>query len=367
MKNISNNENIDLKNNNVPQSLKINDIIDSEILKIDESNNKNSKNIYETKINRILCVIPCYNEEVTIGSVVIKCKQYVDEVLVIDDGSKDQTSMIARNAGAIVLSHNKNQGKAAGIKTGFRYSIDNDFDYVITLDGDGQHNADEIPQILKKIIKKNEIDENNDIAIGTRYGKDTEMPLYRRFGKRVLDYTTSFGSGGNLTDSQSGFRAFSKKAVNSLTPRLKGNEFSVESEQLILANELGLKTANAHVSCKYQSIGNADATSTKTPTSHGLGVLGYIIWLIAEKRPLLYIGVPGLSFVIFGIYWGIITLQDYNKYHVFPIEYALVTSLFTIVGIIAVFIGLLFNTLPQIIKRIIDEKDTSNIIKYNEN
>ena len=167
-----------------------------------------------------------------------------------------------------------------------------------------------------------------DISIGIRHGKDTEMPKWRRVGKRVLDYTTSFGNNGFITDSQSGFRAFNKKAMSGITPRLKGKGFSTESEQLMIASQLGLNVVNTHISCKYKSIGDSNVTSTKTPTSHGFGVLGYIIWLVAEKRPLLFIGIPGLFCITAGIFLAIKTLQAYNTTNYFSIPYALLTSFF---------------------------------------
>ena len=104
---------------------------------------------------RILAVVPCYNEEYTIGSVVLKTKHYVDEVLVIDDGSMDGTAKIAKDAGAVVISHKVNSGKSMAIKTGFKYALDNNFDYVVTIDGDGQHDPAEIPAILGNLIDSN--------------------------------------------------------------------------------------------------------------------------------------------------------------------------------------------------------------------
>lgn len=303
----------------------------------------------DVKNKKVLAVIPCFNEEATIGSVVIKTKRYVDEVIVIDDGSSDDTAKIAKTAGANVIFHENNMGKGAGIRSGFRYAVDNDFNYVVTLDGDGQHNADEIPNLIGRMLSVKGI----DISLGVRHGDDTEMPLWRKVGKRVLDYSTSFGSGGLVTDSQCGFRAFSKKAVTDMLPRLKSDAFNVESEQIILANKLGLKTANTHISCRYNSL--KTDTSTKTSTSHGFSVLGYIIWLIAERRPLIFIGLPGVSFVIIGIFLAILTLQEYNMIHVFSIQYALLTTFFLIMGTLAVFIGLLFNTLPHIIQRTVEE------------
>ena len=291
---------------------------------------------------RTLAIIPCYNEEISIGTVVLKTKQHVDAVLVVDDGSMDDTATIAKQAGAIVISHKKNQGKSIAIKTGFKYALAHNFDYVVTIDGDGQHNPSEIPAVLENVVNK-----GHDISIGFRFGNNTEMPFWRKIGKRILDYATSFGNGGHVTDSQCGFRAFNKKAVESLTRSMNGEAFSVESEQLIRAHELGLGVANTTVTCKYKNL----KTSTKGPASHGASVLSYIIWLVAQKRPLLFIGVPGFIFVILGIFLGIYILQYYNQTHVFLISYAILISIFSIVGALGMFIGLMLNVLPSIVKR----------------
>jgi glycosyltransferase involved in cell wall biosynthesis len=308
----------------------------------------------EDDINRTIAIIPCFNEEHAIGSVILKAKRYVDEVVVVDDGSSDNTKEVARLAGATVLSHTQNLGKSAGVKTGFQYALDNDFDYVITLDGDGQHNADEIPSLLGNLRIAGD---PADICIGIRHGTDTEMPLWRKAGKRVLDYATSFGNQSVLTDSQSGFRAFTKQAVAGITPRLKGRGFSTESEQILLAGDLGLGIVNTHISCRYKSIGSAEKTSTKNPTSHGVGVLGYVISLVAEKRPLLFIGVPGFVIFIFSVFWAIQTFQWYNRTGVFLISYALITGVLLIIGALGIFMGLLLNTIPRIVRKTLDEKE----------
>jgi glycosyltransferase involved in cell wall biosynthesis len=303
----------------------------------------------KTTNKHTLVVIPCYNEEATIGSIVLKTKRHVDKVLVVDDGSIDETAEIARAAGATVISYKKNRGKSFSIKTGFKYALANDFDYVVTIDGDGQHNPDEIPAVLGTILNN---DNGIDISIGLRSGDSTEMPRWRRIGKRVLDYITSFGNGGYVTDSQCGFRAFNKKAVKTITPRLNGEAFSVESEQLIRAHELGLEVAHTNVTCKYKNLN----TSTKRPTPHGFSVLSYVIWLIAERRPLLFIGVPGFIFVLLGLFFGVRTLQYYNETHEFLVSYAVLISILLIIGVIAMFMGLMLNVLPRMIKRARDEE-----------
>ena len=175
--------------------------------------------------------------------------------------------------------------------------------------------------------------------------------MWRRAGKRVLDYATSFGNDGYITDSQCGFRAFNKKAVKGIAPRLKGKAFSVESEQLIQANALGLEMAHTNISCRYKNLD----TSTESPTSHGMSVLSYVIWLIAEKRPLLFIGVPGFILVLAGIFSGILLLQWYNQYGVFLLSYAIITSIFLMIGAVAMFMALMLHTLPHMIRRAREE------------
>jgi len=297
---------------------------------------------------RSITIIPCYNEEATIGSMVARAKRFVDEVLVIDDGSNDNTASVARDVGATVVTHKINKGKSAGIQTGFKYALENNYDYVVTMDGDAQHDPSEIPLLLNN-TKSN----GHDITIGIRYGNNTEMPLWRKFGKRVLDYTTSFGSGGLVTDSQCGFRVFNKKAVENILPRLKGRSFSVESEQLIRAHEAGLKIDSKHISCKYKNLD----TSTKAPASHGISVLSYVIRLVAERRPLLFLSLPGFICVIIGILLGTYTLQAYSQTNILNIANAIITSIFLIIGTLAFLVGLLLNVLPEVIKRSISTID----------
>ncbi len=290
-----------------------------------------------------LVIIPCYNESATIGSIVLKVKSLVDNVLVVDDGSTDDTARIAKAAGANVISHKKNYGKSAAIKNGFKYALNKNYDYIVTIDGDGQHNPDEIPSVLK-MLKNN----GNDIIVGYRSGNNTEMPGWRKIGKNVLDYTTSFGNGGYITDSQNGFRAFNKKAVKALTPELNGENFSIESEQLIKAHDLGLEVGHTNVTCKYKGL---KKTSTKNPTSHGFSVLSSIIWLIAERRPLLFISFPGFISILVGLFLGIQTLQYYNQTRIFLVPNAIVISCLAIIGVLAMFMGLMLNVIPQLVRK----------------
>ena len=171
---------------------------------------------------KILAAIPCFNEEATIGSVVIKAKRHVDEVVVIDDGSIDETARIASEAGAKVIKHGGNKGYGAAIQSCFRYAKENNFDAMVILDGDGQHNADEIPHVLEPIL-----DGTADISVGSRFLEEkhkNKVPLYRRFGIAVITWFTNLGSGKSrrVVDAQSGFRAYSRRAIEKIDPKDEG-------------------------------------------------------------------------------------------------------------------------------------------------
>lgn len=293
---------------------------------------------------KTLAVIPCLNEEATIGSVVLKTKHYVDTVLVIDDGSNDDTSALAREAGAVVITHKNNMGKGAAIKTGFKYALTKGYHYIVTLDGDGQHNPEEIPVVVGSILNN-----GHDISLGIRAGERTEMPGWRKIGKRVLDYSTSLGNGGFVTDSQCGFRAFNRNAIEKITPKLTGTGFSVDSEQLILAHELDLKIKKTGISCRYENLVN---TSKVNPAAHGMKVLTSVLKLIVEKRPLCFIGVPGFILTLFGLLLGIYTLQYYNQTQIFILSYAILICIFLIIGTLSMLIGIVLNVLSNVIRRL---------------
>lgn len=211
---------------------------------------------------KIIALIPAYDEEVAIGSVILRTLQYVDDVLIVDDGSSDATSKIAKLAGAKVITHPTNLGKGEGLKSGFKYIGDN-YDIIITIDGDGQHNPDEIPKLLKPII-----DGKTDLVNGSRYmnGPEENTPAYRRVGQQVLDKATNISAGISITDSQSGFRAFTSK----ITPcfRFKDTGFGIESEMLVDAAENGFRISEVPITVRYDVDG-----STKNPVTHGVGVL----------------------------------------------------------------------------------------------
>ena len=133
-----------------------------------------------------VAIIPAYNEEVALGSIILRTLQYVDEVIIVNDGSDDKTADVARLAGAQIINHATNMGKGEALKSGF--SAVGDADVVVTIDADGQHNPDEIPSLIKPILE-----EGADLVNGSRYmnGPEENTPAYRRVGQQVLDNATT--------------------------------------------------------------------------------------------------------------------------------------------------------------------------------
>lgn len=223
-------------------------------------------------MNRTLAILPAYNEELAIGSIVLRTKKYVDKVIVIDDGSKDKTSEIAKMAGAEIIKHSSNKGKGVALKTGF--NAVNGYDIIVTMDTDGQHNPDEIPKLIAPIIKG-----KADIVNGSRYinGQDENTPFYRRVGQIILDKATYFQSGIKISDSQSGFRAFAKHTINNF--RFNSTDYSIESEMITDIANNGFKIREVEIRVRYDVNG-----SKKNPISHGMVVLMNIILNMGNYR-----------------------------------------------------------------------------------
>jgi len=298
-------------------------------------------------MTNIIAIIPSYNEEIPLGTVVLRTLQYVDKVIVIDDGSSDKTKEVAKLAGAEVISHPTNLGKGQGIKTGFEAikNINNNnslnFDIVITIDGDGQNNPDEIPLLVSPI--KSGL---ADLVNGSRYieGIEDDTPAYRRVGQKVLDKATNISSGLDITDSQSGFRAFSIKSLDYF--KLKDSGFGIESEMLSDAAEAGLKIVEVPITVRYDLDG-----STKNPVTHGVGVLLKIIKDMELRRPLIYFTLPGFIIFLIGIFTGIWFLNDYISGTSINFGPTIISIMLIIVGLFLMLNGILLDSIRKLIDR----------------
>jgi glycosyltransferase involved in cell wall biosynthesis len=217
--------------------------------------------------------IPVYNEAGTVMSVVEQARQYVNEVLVVDDGSSDTSPMLANAAGAVVVRHESNQGKGAALATALAWARDRqDVKHLVLLDGDGQHDPVEIPRMLNELE-----DRQLDILIGSRFLGHNNAPLYRLFGLHTLSAAAALGSGIRITDSQSGYRVLSRRAIESLD--LHEKAFSVEAEMQFDAPMKGLRIGETPIEIRYAG------PARRSPIIHGVSVLIQTIKMTALRRP----------------------------------------------------------------------------------
>ncbi len=168
------------------------------------------------------------------------------------------------------------------------YARTNNADVLVLIDGDGQHNPDEIPLLIRPILNK-----EADLVNGSRFLKDANgngngnhVPKYRRVGQEVLTMATNTGTKQNITDTQNGFRAFSRKTFNCFS--FKQNGMAVESEMLMDAAGANMTIKEVPIDVRYDVKG-----STYNPVTHGVGVLNKVIGLVAERRPMMFFCVPG--------------------------------------------------------------------------
>jgi glycosyltransferase involved in cell wall biosynthesis len=279
-----------------------------------------------------VALIPAYNEERFIGSLVLAVRNYVDKVVVVDDGSHDRTSEIAKKAGAVVVRHQINQGKAASVNTGFNYVRQLKPSAVVMLDGDGQHCADDIPAVLEPILN-----DDADIVIGTRFKEvKSDIPAYRQVGQHGLTLATNLASGVWISDSQSGFRAFSQKALDHLTFNQGG--FSLESEMQFLARDHRFRIAEVPIKVIYAE------KAKRNPVIHGMQVLNGVMRLVGQSRPLLFFGVSGTTIFILGMLLGLYIVNIYGDSGELAIGYALITVLLCVVGVVLLFAGVILHS-----------------------
>ncbi len=270
--------------------------------------------------------IPAFNEEHTIARIVLEAQKFADKVVVCDDGSTDYTAKIAESLGADVVRHEKNGGYGASIKSLFLRAHELNADVFVTLDADGQHEPNEIPIVIKPIVEG-----EADVVIGSRFvdkNGTAEMPLYRQLGAKLITKMVNGSAKNGVTDSQSGFRAYSHIALDRLTFFEDGMGASVEI--LLKASKNDLRIVEVPSTCKYNT--GEGNTSSEHPVTHGMGVVFSLIRLIVEERPLLFLGVPSLFCLLAGVGFGLWMLQIYAIRQIIETNVALASVAFILIG-----------------------------------
>ncbi len=291
----------------------------------------------------IIVGIPAYNEGITIGSVVLQSRRHADEVIVVDDGSSDDTVSVAEESGATVIEHGENRGKGQAVRTLLGHVQDIDLDAFVLLDGDGQHLPRDIPQVAAPVVEG-----RSDITVGSRYiaNETTETPTYRRIGQRVLDLLTLGSSGTSLSDTQSGFRALSPNAVSKLNIRTDG--MGVESEMIASAVKKELDVKEVSIDVRYEDVDG----QTHHPLRHGLMVATFVLQLIRDRHPLVFFGLPAAVLLLLGgigMVHSVHMQQSNGTVHQWR---ALASGFALLVGTIALFCGLVLSQIRSMFRNI---------------
>ena len=283
----------------------------------------------------VVAAIPALNEEKSIAKVIVHSLNWVDKVLVVDDGSVDDTSLIATKLGADVIRHERNLVKGAALRKCFDWARDSGFDVLVTLDADGQHNPDDIPRLLTPII-----DGEADVVIASRVRDG--VPALRRIGGKVLD--RMIAGGGDVVDSQSGFRAYSRKAFEQVNASELG--MGVDSEILLRAKEAGLRIVEVPVTMEYKNL----QTSTHNPIYHWLDVTFSVVKFISIRHPLLFYGGFAAIMFVTALVFGFETLDYYTRFGRVVTNLALVSIATGILAFLSFFTGVILFTLITVMR-----------------
>lgn len=289
---------------------------------------------------KIVAVIPAFNEERSIAKVVLLTRRYADIVIVGDDGSKDMTGEIARALGAIVIRNEKNMGKGYTVKRLFNEALKHGADIVVALDADGQHDPKYIPDLVRPIIEN-----QADIVIGSRRVgiKPKSIPLYRRIGLKIIELLHRPVI-RKVKDTQSGFRAYSRKAIEILAKELKTAGYGTETEQLYIAEKYRWKVIEVPVEISYET----EKPNKKNPLKHGLEIISNLLKLVTEERPILLLGIPGLILTAIGLAAAIYTVWIFNQTRYFSIPITLIALGFTLIGALLVITSLILYAIANI-------------------
>jgi len=294
-----------------------------------------------TRDFKILVCIPAFNEAETIAEIIGKSRKYADDIIVYDDGSTDNTDEAATSAGAIVIRNPENKGYGVAIRSLFQAAKEQEADIMVTLDSDGQHDPDEIAQVIEPLKQ------GFDIVIGSRFLKSDgkqKVPRYRSFGIKTITKLTQAASYNGITDSQSGFRAYNRNALSKIN--LFEDGMAVSTEILLRASEKKLLTTEVPITINY----DVKDTSTHNPISHGIGVLYSVFQFISLRHPLAFYGLPGIALLGIAAYFMKHALNLFSETGYVSTNLILISVGIAVVGVVLLATAAIVYTLIALLK-----------------
>ena len=288
----------------------------------------------------IVVGIPAFNEEKNIASIILKLKKITNKIIVCNDGSSDLTNKIAEELGVIVINHSENLGYGAAIRSIFLKAKEMNSEILVTFDADGQHQIEDIQKVVEPILKK-----EADIVIGSRFLEENrnEVPSYRKFGIKTITKLTNMSINENLTDSQSGFRAYNNQVINEIHPTDQG--MGISTEILIKSSQKKFLIVEVPIKISYEG-----DTSTHDPISHGASVILSTLKFTSMEHPLKFYGIPGGILSLIGLFFVVWTIQYFAQFGNFPPILALIAVGSTIVGMILLMNAILLHSIISLIK-----------------
>ena len=284
--------------------------------------------------------IPAFNEEKNIATIITKLADITDTIIVCNDGSSDLTSDIAEKMGAFVINHEKNLGYGAAIRSIFLKAKELDGDILVTFDADGQHRIEDIEKVMKPII-----DQEADLVIGSRFldESEKEVPQYRKVGIKVITKITNASIKKQLTDSQSGFRAYSKKVLNELNPSELG--MGISTEILIKASNKNFRITEVPIKILY-----AGDTSTHNPVSHGSSVILSTIKYTSIEHPLKFYGIPSMILFIIGISFTYLAVEYYAEIGRLNTNLTIIAAGTVLIAVVLLITSVLLYSLVSVVR-----------------
>lgn len=289
----------------------------------------------------IVVGIPAFNEEKNIASIILKLKKITNKIIVCNDGSSDLTSKIAEELGTTVVNHSKNLGYGAAIRSIFLKAKEMNSDILVTFDADGQHRIEDIEKVIQPIMEN-----KTDIVIGSRFlnKEKDQVPEYRKVGIKIITKVTNASINQKITDSQSGFRAYSKKVLEKLTPSDVG--MGISTEILIKSSKMEFKISEVPIKILYEG----ENTSTHNPISHGTSVLFSTIKYTSIEHPLKFYGIPAVIFVIIGLSFSIWSIQIFAETGKIITNITLIGAGTAIIGVILIITSILLYSLVSVVR-----------------
>ena len=289
---------------------------------------------------KIIVGIPAFNEEKNIATIITKLADITDTIIVCNDGSSDLTLDIAKKMGVFVINHEKNLGYGAAIRSIFLKAKEMNGDVLVTFDADGQHRIEDIENVIKPII-----DQKADLVIGSRFldESEKEIPQYRKVGIKVITKITNSSIKEQLTDSQSGFRAYSKKVIAELNPSELG--MGISTEILIKASSKNFRITEVPIKILYTG-----DTSTHNPVSHGSSVILSTIKYTSIEHPLKFYGIPSMILFIIGISFTYMSAEYYAEIGRLNTNLTLIAAGTVLIAVVLLITSILLYSLVSVVR-----------------